>query len=174
MPDTCPCLRLNNKAYPYQEPVLRDLRRIIDLYNAIATAEPHRQAAHIQAILNLLLGKQAPSVRRIATDDMVAFLVSLPGLLGLDGDTDDNGDGEPATWGDTYAHLAMTLGWTYDNIDQTMTLSRLKEIQPYLRKNPATHQLVAAYLEYEPEPTPEEKMRAVFNLFKAMMGKKGK
>ncbi len=160
-----------NRDYWIPEPVFRDLRRIIASYNAIAHCQPGQQAAHIQRILSLLLGKQSPSLRAITPDQLADFLHQLPDTLGLEAAGDDNGS-EPGTWGDTYAHLAMAMGWTYDNIDQTMTLSRLKELQPYLHKNPATHQLVAAYLGYEPKPTAEENMRAIFNRFRAMMGKK--
>jgi len=162
-------ITLGNRRYPYREPVLRDLRLVISHYNAIAGSDdPGR---HIDAILGLLVVGNAPKARRLGPAVLADFLAALPGKLGLE-QGPDVGDG-PAVWGGLYAHLSMTLGWTYDYIDGHMTLSRLKEMQPYLRKNPATHQLVAAFLGYEPDPTPEEKVRNLFNKFRAMLGRRG-
>lgn len=161
-------ITLGWRKYTVKEPVFHDLRLILAHYNALSAGNP---VPHLKQILRLLLGKKAPNIRFINSNALKTFVQELPDLLGLETIEDGKQADDKGEWGDTYAHLALCFGWSYDNIDRTMTLSRLNELQPYLRNNPPTHQLVAAYLEYEPAPTAKEHVENVFTLFKSMMGR---
>jgi hypothetical protein len=42
--------------------------------------------------------------------------------------------------------MAMTFGWTFEHIDEFVTLPQLKEMSRFWKKNPPIHQMIAAYL----------------------------
>jgi hypothetical protein len=42
--------------------------------------------------------------------------------------------------------LSTCFGWTWEYIDEFVTLPRLKEITAYQKKHPALHELVAAFM----------------------------
>lgn len=44
-------------------------------------------------------------------------------------------------------------GWTWEYIDENMTLPRLCELSAYWGKNPPTHIIAAAYVGYKPQAT---------------------
>lgn len=51
------------------------------------------------------------------------------------------------SWGDLYAHLMTCFpGWTYEYIDDHMTIPRVLEINGYQKKHPALHIMVAGYI----------------------------
>jgi hypothetical protein len=50
-------------------------------------------------------------------------------------------------WGELYAHLLTCFpGWTYEYIDDHMTIPRVLEINAYQAKCPPLHIMVAGYL----------------------------
>jgi hypothetical protein len=42
----------------------------------------------------------------------------------------------------------MTFGWTFEYIDEFVTLPQLKEMSHFWEKNPPIHRMVATYLGY--------------------------
>jgi hypothetical protein len=42
-------------------------------------------------------------------------------------------------WGDIYAHLITSTGWTFEYIDENMTLFRLAELSAYWKNHPPSH-----------------------------------
>ncbi len=53
--------------------------------------------------------------------------------------------GESIDWDDIYVHLIACTGWTWDYIDQHMTLPRLIAMNSYWTEHPPLHLLVSAY-----------------------------
>lgn len=51
-------------------------------------------------------------------------------------------------WGDIYTKLVMVTGWTWEYIDEFVTIPRLLEMSAYWRKSPPLHELVAAFVGY--------------------------
>lgn len=158
-------LTVGKKAWLVKEPSFFHLRQIIGYYNSLATAEPKQQAALVMAIFCTVFGWRARFIFwRMTSAQLRDFLTSLPTALGLEADS--KAAQSPDAWGDIYAHLSCAMGgWTYDYIDQHMTLSRLKELHGYLKSHPPTHLLVAAYLDYEPPLSLAEKRRRFFDRF---------
>jgi hypothetical protein len=57
------------------------------------------------------------------------------------------GEEGPVDWDALYAHLlACFPGWTWEYIDEQMTIPRLEAITAYQREFPPQHVLIAAYL----------------------------
>ena len=55
-------------------------------------------------------------------------------------------------WDALYAHLITSLGWTWDYIDEHMTLPRLTVLSAYWQNHPPTHIALAAFLDIKPTP----------------------
>ena len=56
------------------------------------------------------------------------------------------GGGQAADWDFLYSHLlACFPGWTWEYIDDHMTVPRYLAIQRYQKDNPPLHLMVAAY-----------------------------
>lgn len=49
-------------------------------------------------------------------------------------------------WGDVYTALCQAFGWTWEYVDESMTLPRFREITEYWIHQPPVHVLVARYL----------------------------
>jgi len=158
-------LIVGKKAWLVKEPSFFRLRQIISYYNSLATAEPKQQAALVRAIFCAVFGWRGRFiVWRMGPVQLQDFLTNLPTALGLEADS--KAAQSPDAWGDVYAHLSCAMGgWTYDYIDQHMTLSRLKALHGYLKNHPPTHLLVAAYLDYQPPLSVTEKRRRFFERF---------
>jgi hypothetical protein len=141
-------LFLAGKPRQLNEPVFKQLKIIISAYNQLANSTD--QSDHLSTITALLKAVTAEkiSVTKLKTGELEQLLKALPELCQLS-QVDDTKTGKPFNWGDIYAHLSSCYGWTYDNIDNHMTLSRLHEYEAYQRENPPTHLLVKAYLGYE-------------------------
>lgn len=45
-------------------------------------------------------------------------------------------------WDDTYSHIIACTGWTWEYIDDFMTLPRFDAMQKYWRNNPPVHILL--------------------------------
>lgn len=54
-------------------------------------------------------------------------------------------------WGEVYAHLITVTGWTWEYIDENMTLPRLAGLSAYWESHPPTHIIAAAYAGIEPK-----------------------
>jgi hypothetical protein len=158
-------LTVGKKAWLVKEPGFFHLRQIINGYNGLAAAEPKQQAELIMMIFRAVFGWRGRLIFwRMTSVQLQDFLTQLPAALGLEADS--KAVKSPDAWGDVYAHLSCAMGgWTYDYIDQKMTLSRLKELHGYLKNHPPTHLLVAAYLNYEPPLSLAEKRRRFFDRF---------
>ena len=65
-------------------------------------------------------------------------------------------------WGEIYAHLITITGWTWEYINENMTLPRLASLSAYWNKHPPTHFLAAWYSGYKPpEPADGESSRGL-------------
>lgn|GEM_PF-1303535 len=169
--DNVRTVTLGGKPRQVTEPPLGAVRRIVKIYRRLSDAEtPHGQRLDL---VKRLLGEFFPQQRLgvIGGEEMTEFLNAVPDLCGLEpakaGAKDDGAkdDGDQA-FGAIYAHLAASFGWDYATIDQQVTLRQLRDMADYMKRNPPTHQLVAAYLGYDYQ-TPEEKLRRFFMQAKA-------
>lgn len=147
------------------EPVFKQLRQIIPLYNSLTADKSKDQIdTIIKKLIVIVFGNI--SIKKISEFEALEFLNAIPDICSMtqlkSGDNNNSGD----WWGDAYAHLCTCFGWTYDYIDDHMTLSRLSEITPYLRKNPPVHQLVASYMGYE-DKTETDPMKNFFKSLKS-------
>lgn len=142
-------LTLNLKGRPVTlpEPVFKQLKIIISAYNTLATATAADEQTDALNTLLTAATLQDMTVNLLKEGELTAFLTTIPTLCQLE--TGGEGSGKPVDWGSLYAHLSACYGWTYNDIDNHMTLSRLDEYRPYMQRNPPTHQLAAAYLGYE-------------------------
>jgi len=142
-------LRLGRRDIDITEPVFRQLRLILAAYNQLSDADNAIRIKAANTIVNeLTLGKAKLS--QVSAEEFKTLLEKLPEICGLKAVQKETTVKSIETdWGYIYAHLSMCLSWTYDYIDNNMTLSRLDEYRRYFLKHPPTHQLVAAYLGYE-------------------------
>ncbi|TAN71620.1 MAG: hypothetical protein EPN17_01020 [Methylobacter sp.] len=131
------------------EPVFKQLRRIIQAYGKLAdpACSDAEKIEAVKIILVCLLDESI-NIKRLAGDELGALLQAIPDICGLK-PVSPGSKNTGTDWGGIYAYLSAYFGWTYDYIDNYMTLSRLNEYQGYLKKHPPTHELVAAYLGYE-------------------------
>ena len=140
-------LNLNGRPVTLAEPVFRQLKKALVAYNALAKAvNTDEQIAAINGLLAALV-PELVTLNQLKDGELEAFLMAVPELCQLQPTSGQ--PGKPVDWGTVYAHLSACYGWTYDDIDNHMTLSRLEEYRPYMQRNPPTHQLAAAYLGYE-------------------------
>jgi len=132
---------LNKRSFKLKEPCLRDFKIILDVFTQPITADG------LQVILDIFTLNSVP-LAKVRTDEFELFFNAVKQLCKL---TDDKKQGvsKPIDWGSVYAHLSASFGWTYDEIDTTMTMSRLDEYHLYMNHNPPVHQLVAADIGYE-------------------------
>jgi hypothetical protein len=141
-------LILAGKPRQLNESVFKQLKIIITAYNQLANStDVSEQISAITALLKAVTAEKI-SVTKLKTGELEQLLKALPELCQLSPE-DDKKTGKAFNCGDIYAHLSSCYGWTYDNIDNQMTLSRLHEYEAYQRENPPTHLLVKAYLGYE-------------------------
>lgn len=131
------------------EPVFKQLRLIIQAYGRLAdkTCSDAEKIKAVEIILACLLDESI-KIKHLTHDELAALLQAIPNICGLK-PVSSNTKNTGTDWGGIYAYLSGYFGWTYDYIDNHMTLSRLDEYQGYLKKHPPTHELVAAYLGYE-------------------------
>jgi hypothetical protein len=59
------------------------------------------------------------------------------------------GGGGSLDWAELYSHLIACTGWTWEYIDDHMTIPRLSAMTRYWNQNPPVHVLVAGYIGYE-------------------------
>lgn len=62
-------------------------------------------------------------------------------------------------WGYLYSHLVQSTGWTWEYIDDFMTLPRLWELESYWKTAPPTH-VSAARIAYSLGAVPKEQAEA--------------
>ena len=69
-------------------------------------------------------------------------------------------------WGEVFGLLVTVTGWTFDYIEESMTLPRLAELSAYWSDFPPLHLMVRAYLGIEskakPKPDEDDQAKAEF------------
>lgn len=141
-------VKLSGKVFDIQEPCLKHLKIIMRVLKDKPTEEG------IQEIIDCFTGGKV-ELKKIKEGELELFMNAVVKMAGLA--QDENAPhkithtkaAKPIDWGSVYAHLSACFGWTYDEIDNGMTLSKLQEYRPYMDKNPPVHQLVASYMGYE-------------------------
>jgi hypothetical protein len=146
---------LGGRRLAVEEPVFGALKQIVPAYNRL-TLEPDRSAREtaddINLILALLLGKAGIRKlrwRRPTAAELQTFLAALPELCGLVAQRPGGGDVD--TWDVLYWRIILLTGWTWADVDQTMTMSKLKALDERLNVSPPVNELVASYLDYKPQ-----------------------
>lgn len=66
---------------------------------------------------------------------------------------DDGNGGEWPDWDLIYAHLMTITGWSWEYIDEYMTIPRLEKMTEYWSENPPVHILLASILGRKPSGT---------------------
>lgn len=141
-------LTINGKRTQITEPVFRQLRKIIPAYNRLCQSDTSDQEK-VDSLTIMVTELTGTAVNKISGDELTELLKLIPELCGLKPLKPGQSIQTADPWGELYAHLSACFGWTYDYINDHMTLSRLEEIQRYWKKHPPTHQLAAAYMGYE-------------------------
>lgn len=152
---------LGGKSWEVVEPVFRDLKKIIAANDKLANPLLSPEHPHlIMLIIRLLLPTyplDKPWWWRLANwrtypspsaDELNAFIAAIPALCGLSPSKSVEPSGADP-WGEIYAHVAASVGYTFEELDSTMTLSRLDALSAYWQKHPPVHLLKAAELGYE-------------------------
>jgi hypothetical protein len=91
----------------------------------------------------VLYGRKA-----VSPAELVAFLEAVPTICGLEA-VDKATATAKDPWGEIYAFFACCNGYTWAEIDGTMTLSRSEAIQDYWLHNPPAHIIEKAKIGYE-------------------------
>jgi hypothetical protein len=68
-----------------------------------------------------------------------------------------SGSGERPDWGFICSDLITITGWTWEYIDEFMTLPRLYDLSRYWRDYPPIHALIGAFLGVKPSVKSEQK-----------------
>lgn len=144
-------VKLAGRERELAEPVFKVLKKILTAYNSLSSnATESEKLIALQTLLDCLTAGKV-KLRQLKKGELDALINAIPTLCHLKPAPEKGGKLE-INWGEIYIHLSVSCpGWTYDYIDNNMTLSRLEECQDYFKKFPPTHQMVAAYLGYEPE-----------------------
>jgi hypothetical protein len=169
---------LGGRRLAVEEPVFGALRQIVPAYNRLTLEldRPARQVADdINLILALLLGKAGLRKlrwRRPTAAELQAFLAALPELCGLVAQRPGGGDDEVDTWDVLYWRVILLTGWTWAEVDQTMTMSKLRALDERLNVSPPVNELVASYLDYKPQrnTSQADALRAMIAQAKAANG----
>lgn len=162
---------LGGKSWPVQEPVFKTLREVIALYNRIndPTQSLQQRADAIIGLMKCLINDPAlfppwwlrlvkfRSIKPITQNEIHDFLQAVPSLCKLETvKTAQSTAKDP--WGELYAFFACCNGYTWDQIDNTLTITRSEQIQDYWLHNPPEHIIQKAKIgyEYKPPKTLEE------------------
>ena len=153
-------IKLACRHFVINEPVFGTLKVLIPAFNRlqIGTQSDKATILDVRLILALLLGPQIKKLhwfRRPSVAEIANLLQKLPDFLQLEAIVSK--PEAPAlsgaeAWDQLYCIIIDRTGWTFEQIDTTMTLSRLAAMNEYWQKHPPTNNLVAAYLGYEHEP----------------------
>lgn len=144
-------IKLAGRERELNEPVFRVLKKILLAYNLLSSnASKSEKLIALQTLLDCLTNRKI-KLKQLKKGELETLINAIPELCHLKPAPDNKGKLE-INWGEIYIHLSVSCpGWTYDYIDNNMTLSRLEECQDYFKKFPPIHQMVAAYLGYESE-----------------------
>jgi hypothetical protein len=71
-----------------------------------------------------------------------------------------------------YWRIILLTGWTWAEVDQTMTMSKLRALDERLNVSPPVNELVASYLDYKPQrnTSQADALRAMIAQAKAANG----
>ena len=166
-------ITLGKHSYPVIEPVFKHLRVIMAAQNEIIENSNSNTDAQISALImviikNLLskrhfLHVRAIGLRKATGDQFTALLANLPELCGME---DQQIQATPPRFSSVdpfdriYARLGLLFGWSFEYIDNHMTMTRYRAIEEQLQYTPPVDELVAGYLGYKPS-TPDEQARAL-------------
>jgi len=153
---------LGGKNWRIEEPVFKILRQTIELYRQLA--DPNQpediQGQVVIAMMRLLIPdpRLFPSVwyklRHFRTikpftgAEIADFLAAIPIICKLQTVTAAEATAKDP-WGEIYAFYACCNGYTWDEIDNTMTLSRSELLQDYWLHNPPEHIIQKAKVGYQ-------------------------
>lgn len=151
-------VKLAGRDFTIEEPVFGVLKVLIPAFNRLQTGAQSDRAmcADLWLIMSLLLGWQIKKLhwfRRPSVADIANLLQKLPDFLELEPNTGNaKKTSKYDSWDELYCIIIDRTGWTFEQIDRTMTLSRLAALNDYWQEHPPTNNLVAAYLGYKYEP----------------------
>jgi hypothetical protein len=155
---------LGGKPFVIYEPVFKDLKNIIAALNRLNNKEAHdlQIVNDVQLILVSLLGDdnvrkfkrycwEAWKIPAPTPEELTALFAEIPALCGLQpASSSTTSTSDTATdWDALYWQIIRLTGWSWENVGNSMTLSRLASMQESLNVSPSTDSLVAAYLGYE-------------------------
>lgn len=157
-------LILGGKPFVINEPVFKDLRIILTALNRLNHPEldDFNLVNDLQLILTALIGGdnvkkfrrycwEAWKIPTPSPDELAAMLKAIPDICGLQqaSGSGSSASSEANDWDALYWRIIRQTGWTWETIDNTMTLSRLTALSESLNMTPAIESLVSAYLGYE-------------------------
>jgi hypothetical protein len=156
-------LILGGRTFVINEPVFKDLKIILTALNRLNQQSPDADLiADIQSILISLIGERhVKNFRRYCweawkipapnAEELAALFAQIPAICGLQPATNSTtSKSDTATdWDALYWQIIRLTGWSWETVDNSMTLSRLASMQESLNVSPSTDSLVAAYLGYE-------------------------
>jgi len=64
-------------------------------------------------------------------------------------------------WGHLYCHIIACTGWTWEYIDDHMTIPRLLLMNDYWQQSPPLHTMVAAYFGIGKDKEPESDLSEI-------------
>lgn len=155
---------LGKKEFIVHEPVFKDLKSILSCLNRLnnKAATDVELVTDVQTILTSLLGERhVKNFRRYCweawkvpapnAEELAALFAQIPDICGLQPATHSTtAKSDAATdWDALYWQIIRLTGWSWETVDNSMTLSRLASMQESLNVSPSTDSLVAAYLGYE-------------------------
>jgi hypothetical protein len=174
---------LGGKQWVINEPVFKDLKVILAALNRLNNPHESdfNLIADVQLIINRVLGErhvrkfkrycwEAWKIPTPNADEVTALLAVMPEICGLQTATRADAMNRTSTdamnrtstdamnrvstdWDALYWRVIRQTGWTWQEVDTTMTMSRLAAMQENLNHSPAVESLVAAYLGYDYTPT---------------------
>lgn len=156
-------LVLGGKVFPVSEPCFRDLRLILNALNQLnSNPDDQVMTESLQIIMTALIGEDnVKKFRRFCweawkipapnSDELTAMIKAAPEICGLipSQNTSDNKTLANDDWDSLYWRVIRSTGWSWQQVDTEMTLSRLTALSEHLLERPLTDDLVAAYLGYE-------------------------
>jgi hypothetical protein len=157
-------LILGGKPHVINEPVFRDLKIILAALNRLNHPDDSdfNLIADIQLILHSLLGEyhvkkfrrfswEAWKIPTPSPEELTAMIEAIPEICGLQKSASSNDSNSKQTddWDAIYWRVIRVSGWTWQQVDEQMTISRLNSLSESLNVTPSADSMIATYLGYE-------------------------
>lgn len=152
-------ITLRGKSWLVPEPTFGQIKQVLQLSETLndkTISNPQKQDAFFKLLKILIKDKQLFKKglsrlfqKAISPQEMADFLTALPVLCGFEQITTAHATSQDP-WGELYAFLAANHGYDWEQIDNTLTLSRWKTLNNYWTDYPPTNILKAAELDYKP------------------------